>query len=336
MAGAAHRTFSTGCSVRDPSFPTSADFGTLADAANATLRSRGEPAREPDMRTIVLVAAALAAATSSLFRLSEPQDSRAAASPTVGALVIVGGGAIGEGIVARALELAGGRGIRVLVIPQASGVENPGAGAVALWTAAGAGAAEILRIDDAAAARRQIDAAQLIWIGGGDQNRLMKALETSQLVSAIRARAAAGVVVGGTSAGAAVMSAVMLTGEADGEGLTAQTTATAPGLGFVPGLIVDQHFHKRRRFNRLLSAVLDAPKLVGAGIDESTALIVRGRTLEVAGKSSVVIVDARKAEVGAAERGAPLATRGVDIHVVRTGETFELDFDPFTAPAREK
>src|SRR5450756_3012960 len=89
----------------------------------------------------------------------------------------------------------------------------------------------------------------------------------------------------------------MITGEADLQSITAGKTATAPGLALFPDAILDQHFLKRQRVNRLVSAVLDHPSLVGIGIDETTAIFVTGRSFEVLGKNSVVVIDGRKAAV---------------------------------------
>jgi cyanophycinase len=145
------------------------------------------------------------------------------------------------------------------------------------------------------------------------------------LPEAIRARYQAGAVVGGTSAGAAVLSQVMITGEAQLDRLRRGATQTIDGLGLWPSAIVDQHFVRRQRFNRLLSAVLDRPQLVGVGVDESTAAVVRGRKIEVVGAAQVLIIDARKASVPAGKAGDLSAATGVQLHVLTNGMTFELD-----------
>jgi cyanophycinase len=88
--------------------------------------------------------------------------------------------------------------------------------------------------------------------------------------------------------------------------------------------IFDQHFLQRQRHNRLLSAVLDHPQMIGVGIDEATAVIVRGRTLEVVGQSAVVILDARRAKVESAAAGAVVAASGVVTSVLREGMTYDF------------
>ena len=160
--------------------------------------------------------------------------------------------------------------------------------------------------------------------------RLMEALQNAKLVEAIRQRHAQGCVVGGTSAGAAVMSRKMLTGKANLEALSAGTTELAEGLGLWPGVIVDQHFHARQRFNRLLSAVNSNQSEIGVGIDESTGVVVEENRWRVVGASGVLIVDSRTAEV--ANDGAHLHLEGGVLHALPAGATWS----PSTEAPKEK
>ena len=144
------------------------------------------------------------------------------------------------------------------------------------WRKAGAKEATKVAFADRAAARAAIERATIIWMPGGSQSRFMEAIAGTGLADVIRRRHRAGAVVGGTSAGAAVLSAVMITGDSDLKSVAAGKTATADGLALWPEVIVDQHFLRRQRANRLIAAVLDRPALVGIGIDEGTAVVVRG------------------------------------------------------------
>src|SRR5688500_15355154 len=266
-------------------FPACRVEGDAVDVAAAALASF--PARAHDRfpsmkRRIVLCAFALLVCSGGISMIGA-QEAR-------GALVVVGGGGTTDAIVARTLQLAGGKDAIVAVLPQSSAVANAGDSSVKMWLDAGAKSASKVLFDDRAKARAALEAATLIWMPGGDQNRFMKAIDGTGLAEVIHARYRAGAVVGGTSAGAAVLSEAMITGEADLKSLTAGKTVLGAGLGLLTDVIVDQHFLQRQRGNRLISAVLDRPALVGIGIDEATAVIFRGSSFEVVGKSSVVVV----------------------------------------------
>ena len=192
------------------------------------------------------------------------------------------------------------------------------------WRKAGAKEATKVAFADRVAARAAIERATIIWIPGGSQSRFMEAIAGTGLADVIRRRHRAGAVVGGTSAGAAVLSAVMITGDSDLKSVAAGKTATADGLALWPEVIVDQHFLRRQRVNRLIAAVLDRPALVGIGIDEGTAAVVRGSRLEVIGVSSALVVDARGARVADSTPGSVHAGTGLALHVLRAGMTFDL------------
>jgi len=209
--------------------------------------------------------------------------------------VIVGGGGTPDAVVERMIALAGGAGARAVVLPQASSRPEAGSESETFWK--GKGLANVASVDlsDPVAARKAIESADLIWFPGGDQSRLMDAIANAGVADAISARHAAGAVVGGTSAGAAVMSPSMIVGgdTADLTVVRSGSVAIVNGLGLFPGTVIDQHFLKRQRFNRLLSTVLEHPDLVGIGIDEKTAIVVTGTAFEVLGESGVLVVDAR-------------------------------------------
>jgi cyanophycinase len=262
--------------------------------------------------------------TAVLFALAVAAVAAAQPPAPQGHLVVVGGGGVPDVILQRAIALAGGPAAPVVVLPQASELADTGDVAVAMWTKAGATNVRWLNLMDLAADRRAIEGASLIWFPGGDQNKLTRALEGTPLPEALRARYAAGAVVGGTSAGAAVMSAVMLTGDADLQSITMGATKTAPGFALWPEAIVDQHFLKRQRHSRLISVVMDNPHLVGVAIDERTAAIVSGSRFEVMGESSIVIIDARKATVEARQSGQRGAARHITMHVLTNGMAFDM------------
>jgi cyanophycinase len=241
-----------------------------------------------------------------------------------GRLVVVGGGGVPDLILKRALDLAGGPPAAIVVFPQASELADTGDVAVEMWKKAGATNVRWLPLTDAAVARQAVESAAMVWFPGGDQGKLMKAFEGTGVPEVIARRYRDGAVVGGTSAGAAVMSAVMLTGDADLQSITVGATKTAPGLGLWPEVIVDQHHLKRQRQNRLISLVLEHPTLVGVGIDERTAAIVSGRRFEIVGESSVLVIDARRATIESRAAGTLSAARDITVHVLTSGMGMEI------------
>ena len=247
------------------------------------------------------------------------------APPTPGALFIVGGGKISDSLRREAIALAGGARARVAIFAQASREASAGPETAKLFDACGAGRVDVVELGAKAKAREVVANATLIWFGGGSQNRLMDELRRADLVEAIQARWRKGAVVGGTSAGAAVMSKLMITGDEYERGrITAGSTALGEGLGFLPDAIVDQHFVARGRFPRLLAAVLEHPDQLGIGIDESTAAIVEGDSLRVSGDSHVLVFDAREANCAKSARGELAGAENLRLHLLRPGDTLHM------------
>lgn len=250
--------------------------------------------------------------------------------------MIVGGGTQPAALVQEFVRLAGGPGkARIVVFAMASvngetsgeakakDLQRLGAQARNIWiTREQADLDSIVRL---------MDSTTGVWFAGGDQNKLTKALLGSKMERAIRARYVDGAVIGGTSAGAAVLSSTMITGE---ELLRGKDTSEAwtrimrgtvevdTGFAYVPNAIIDQHFLKRKRHNRLLSLVLAEGPPLGAGIDEGTAIIVEPSGMwRIMGVSSVYIVDARHAELTGAN-ATVLGASGVQLHILPAGSTF--------------
>jgi cyanophycinase len=258
---------------------------------------------------------------------AQHEPAQSAAGSQVGRILAVGGGGTTDAVVARALELAGGPKARILIVPQASGADDAGAKSVVFWREKGALDVQVLALEDHAAALKAIAAADFLWMPGGDQNRLMKALLDEDVLDAIRARYQSGALVGGTSAGAAVLSATMIIGgdRADLESVRSGGTEVAEGLGLWAGVIVDQHFLKRQRFNRLLAGVLDHPELVGIGIDERTGVVVHpDGSCEVVGDGGVLVIDARGANRRSTAPSTVHSADGMKLAIHRAGDTFTL------------
>ncbi|NJL98562.1 MAG: cyanophycinase [Synechococcaceae cyanobacterium SM2_3_2] len=135
--------------------------------------------------------------------------------------------------------------------------------------------------------------ATAVYFTGGDQERLSDVLSDTELMESIRLRCRSGsLVVGGTSAGASALGHHMISRGYSGESPTPAIVTVKTGLGLLPNVIVDQHFHQRNRLVRLITAVAYHPHCIGMGIDENTAAIIRAdQTLTVIGVGSVTLVD---------------------------------------------
>jgi cyanophycinase len=256
-----------------------------------------------------------------------------------GTLFIVGGGSQSLDLVKRFVALAGGPGkARIAILPMATeDAVATGADKEAQLDSLGADAFVVnitrAQADDDSIVRK-LGTATGIWFPGGDQTPLAASLRGSAALRMIHDRYRAGAVVGGTSAGAAVMSDSMLTGNQYWPGTAAvdspsfsrigrRTIEIAPGLGFLHNAIVDQHFIRRQRENRLFSVVLERPNLLGVGIDEGTVLEVTpdGRWT-VLGASSVIVLDARQARVTSPAR-TTLGATDMRVSVLPAGSTFD-------------
>lgn len=171
--------------------------------------------------------------------------------------------------------------------------------------------------------------AKLIYITGGDQNKFMAVVSGTKLYGALHQAFRNGATISGTSAGAAVMSQVMLTGEERDKSskngfqeIKKNNTVTASGMGFITKAIIDQHFIKRSRYNRLLGLLGDHPEKTLIGIDESTAIIVKKNRAEVVGESQVVVVSRpKKLKVFSTDK---IAFKNARLSLFSAGDQFKI------------
>jgi cyanophycinase len=259
----------------------------------------------------------------------------AAPPASTGHLVLIGGGDKPPEAMRKFVELAGGRDAPIVAIPTASSEpdaaeyyeklfreEHGCTNAVSLRIRSRADAS---RADLAALARK----ARGVFFGGGDQIRITNALLGTPVGDAIAAAFAEGAVVGGTSAGTACQSERMITGEGDFSQVATRSVELWSGLGFLPpDVVVDQHFVRRQRQNRLLSVVLENPGLLGVGVDEDTAIWVRpDGTFQVLGAGGVMVFDAKAARVSRHPRDTGqdlLGVHDLKLHHLLPGETYDL------------
>ena len=231
------------------------------------------------------------------------------------------------------LRLAGGDGARVAVVATASALGPEVLDAYEqAFRDLGAGSVVRLRpetraqADDPAVATALADV-DAVFMTGGNQLKLTAVVAGTAFGAAVTAAHGRGAVVGGTSAGASAVSEHMIAFGEDVDSPRQGTTASAAGLGLLRDVVVDQHFAQRNRYARLLSLVARSPRLLGMGVDEDTAAVVRGgRDLEVVGAGCVFVADGSRAVSDAhlAELGAPLLLSGVVVHTLPSGARFDL------------
>lgn len=246
----------------------------------------------------------------------------------------------GESILNRFIALAGGNNAVIAIIPTASeDADEAGQRYVDAFGKLGAKEADWLRVsqredangDDAV---RFIERATGIFITGGDQKTLVELLAGTRVMECIRECNAQGVVVAGTSAGASILPALMMSG-GTGVGGNSNDAAARKGMvefvagfGLLQDIIVDQHFSERGRMGRLLTAFAASPGLLGIGLDEDTAVLIdREGTLEVLGSGMVTIVDGRDTISDYFERapGEVLTITRSSLHILAPGRQFDLN-----------
>lgn len=261
------------------------------------------------------------------------------ASEAKGHLVIIGGGERTEEIMKRFVDLAGGPAkAKIIIIPLASSTpQETGNDYVKEFHGLGVTDVQAL-IPTRTDAMAESTSARLsgvtgVFFSGGDQVFITRVIVGTPLQKRLHALYHSGAVIGGTSAGAAIMSKVMITGDElinkDSSNIfhaiMKGNVQTIEGMGFLDKVIIDQHFVMRKRLNRLYSVVLENPSLPGIGIDESTAIIVSpGGKAEVMGEGTVVVLDPRGARDIHTDARGNLAARNVVTSIYSAGETFDL------------
>lgn len=260
-----------------------------------------------------------------------------ASSETRGQLVIIGGAEDKEGdckILREFVRRAGGTKARIVVMTVATELPREvGENYIKVFERLGVEDVRIVDTvtrEDASSSTylEAINKATGVFFTGGDQARITSILKDTELDAAIHKRyQEEGIVVGGTSAGAAMMPDVMIV-EGDSEtNPRVDVVEMGPGMGFLPGVVIDQHFLQRGRLGRLISALAQQPAVLGFGIDENTAVVVNGNEFEVIGEGAVTVVDESEAthsNVGEILKDEALAVCGARLHILPDGYRFNL------------
>lgn len=254
-----------------------------------------------------------------------------------GRLIAIGGGEerSPEGaILSRVVEASGGARARIIICGGAS--DDPGRTLEEyrrVFSEIGAHEVTTEALQDRAAAEgaellRALEHATAVFFSGGDQLRLTAKLGGTAFGEGVRSRLqSGGLVVAGTSAGAAAMSSVMIIGGAENGTVRRADTEVAPGLGYWRDTVLDTHFNQRGRVHRLLTLFAENPQVLGVGLDENTAAEVEpGSLLRVIGSGAVVIFDGRVtySNVAEADREDVLSLHGARLHVLSDGHAFDL------------
>lgn len=226
-----------------------------------------------------------------------------------GYLVIEGGGDSTAKILQTIIKYGGADKAKILVVPFASETpEETGIKQSKEFQVLGCDATNYIYCEkdeiDSPESLAKLDGVTAIFFSGGDQVVLSAYLEGTKFLEKIREIYKNGGVVSGTSAGAAIMSRVMLTGEQISDttnntpefnSILSNDVETVKGFGFLNNIVIDQHFLKRKRQIRLISVLMDNPGLRGIGIDEEAAIVVKpDSSIEVIGDNHVMLFEPYK------------------------------------------
>jgi cyanophycinase len=236
-------------------------------------------------------------------------------------------------ILRKFIEVAGGKSARIAIIPTASVLSETGSKYEALFDSLGARDATALPYAERADAQRAdwmatLEKATGIFLTGGNQLRLSTILGGTDVARMIRRLNARGVHVGGTSAGAAILSEHMIAFGKEGSTPRAGAASLAPGFGLTNRVVVDQHFRQRDRLGRLLASLAYNPFAIGLGLDEDTAAFIDpDDRIEVVGSGAITIVDVsqlKHSSMAEASESEPICMIGVQVHILTQGATFDM------------
>ena len=238
-------------------------------------------------------------------------------------------------ILRRFVQEAGGPDANIVILATASEVPETGDRYAELFYGMDADTVEVLRVrnrEDAVEAGREmhdvLEYATGFFMTGGSQLRISSALGGTALAATLRRRHAEGMVVAGTSAGAAVISRHMISMGESGGTPRRRLVQMAQGLGFAPDMVIDQHFRRRDRMGRLLTALSYNPEPLGVGVDEDTAAMIDADgVMTVLGSGAVTVVDAsalRFTDSHAVHRGQPVAMLGLKVDFLTSGCRYDV------------
>ncbi len=267
---------------------------------------------------------------------SDRSESSSDNTTSTGQLIIIGGSEDKEGdctILREFVRRAGGREAKIVVMTVATGLPGEvGSEYRHVFERMGADLVDIVdttRREDASDSRNLeiIADATGVFFTGGDQSRITDILKETEIDDLLHKKFTEGLIIGGTSAGAAMMPDMMIV---EGESETnprIDSVKLEPGMGFLSQAAIDQHFAQRGRLGRFVSALMQQPATLGFGIDEDTAIAVKGDELEVIGSGAVTIVDVSSLTHNNFKESLhdeALAICGAKLHILPHGYRFNL------------
>lgn len=258
------------------------------------------------------------------------------AEQTKGTLVIIGGAEDREGeclVLREFLRAAGGVKAHIAVMTAATSLpKEVGEDYINIFNRLGAESVQVVHTEHRDDSQREasiriVEQATGVFFTGGDQSRIVDFIKGTPLDGVLHKRHEQGVVIGGTSAGAAMMPDEMIMGGASVSNPSVDAVTMGPGMGFLPGVVIDQHFAQRGRLGRLLAALVLQPAVLGLGIDEDTAIVVNGDEFQVIGRGAITVVDETTATHNNLEgllKDEPIALCDVKLHILPSGYRFNL------------
>ncbi len=248
--------------------------------------------------------------------------------PYKGSLVIVGGAMRDSTIILKFIELAGGMNAPMVVVPTASGQEDPDPERVTRFlTRMGATNVRMVHTTDPGVADTEefvkpIRDARGVWFGGGRQWRIVDAYGGTLAETEFQKVLERGGVIGGSSAGATIQGTYLARG--DTKANTIMMGDHERGFNYLKKSAIDQHLLKRNRQFDLIEIIKAHPELLGIGLDENTAVIVKGNTMEVIGQSYVAIFDYNLWEENRTDDLEPILENGGKFFLLTPGDQYDL------------
>ncbi|WP_409305154.1 cyanophycinase [Peribacillus sp. SCS-155] len=254
-----------------------------------------------------------------------------------GDLLIIGGAeekCHGAEVLSKFVELAGGSESIIGILPTASEIpDDVSSDYVKTFGKLGVKDLHVLNIKHRREAEdpevcRIVDSLTAVFISGGDQSRLADIIGNTKLHMKLAERWKEGMVLAGTSAGASIMAKHMIVASDMKQNEDKLKIELGRGFGFMDYVLIDQHFSQRARFDRLLSAIADNNEIIGIGIDENTAILVRNNEFEVYGEHQVLVMDGKSSDyidISTSKNGSEeLTISGFRLHTLTAGYRFDL------------